>query len=1026
MAFDAGAVVSRMELGLSGWKKSVEEVKKDQQSLSGFAMRHRDEIEKLGKAFTIVGGAIVASLGAAVIKTANFGDAINDMSQRTGVSTELLSGYKLAADNSGTSIEGLASGLKLLSRNMFDTSLGTGEAKDAFDFLGISVVNADGTLRDSNEVMLDVAERFKGMENGAQKTALSMDIFGKSGADLIPMLNMGRAGLRGAYEDAERFGMIVSKEAAAAADEFNDSLGNMKSALGGAGRQLGEALIPAVQGGVEKITEIVVKVKDWAGEHPELFKSITLITGGLGGLMLAVGPLLIALPKMIEGFQFLKTTLSNINPVTAITTGLFATLAIKILEYKQVLDDLKGQIGKNTEIDKNWSDQQDRSALVLANAAREAGWLRGRMQELIEAYDGNLAALQRAIKEGKHGVEIQEALKGAGERVNDMLQRQKGAFGGLTPTIEKTSGSMGNLNEKVKKFIELIPTALGKARDIQVPIEELGVTALDTSKDIGADLYYAIQNLPQPKLDTDKFESGCNAMEQAWANMVTNIAQGWSAAFVDMFGLTEALIGEATKHIQEYFDGAYADLAASKEAQLAAYEGVYEAIQETYRKAKDEVSAYYDELDWRANDALEDEKKRMRREYEDKRDYIMATVPAGAERDEMLKALAREYEDAIDALERQHEAEDRQRKADELAAVEALNAQKKAEEEALAAEKLAIEEAYQAELERIKADEERSREEHAASELRRQNSLWTKVKTVFGNAIEGMMTAWLTQLVTPLLASITGKILPGMDKIGEKGVDVGETAGKALSGIGKAIEDIVTAILDVIEDIAKTVVDIVAYAIETLAESIANAANSLAAAAPSLLIVGGIALALYAGFQAINSLIGSGGGGSGDGMGRVVERQDRFLAVWDWWAPDVVAILSFIQGQNDHRADQLDNLAGSVNSAADRIVDAIAGIPGAAEGALVTGPTLVRVGENAPHEEEVIMPLPELGAFARNMAAAGAGAGAYAGAGEPRNVQVHIKPILIDKGDKWMIKFIQEKVIHGDLVIPINRIGAPA
>ncbi|MCK9600979.1 MAG: phage tail tape measure protein, partial [Sphaerochaeta sp.] len=232
--FDAGAVIGRLELGLAGWKKSVEAVKADQQSLSGFAMRHRDEIEKLGKAFTIVGGAITAALGAAVIKTANFGDEINDMSQRTGIATEILSGYKLAADNSGTSIEGLASGLKLLSRNMFDTSMGTGEAKDAFDFLGISVVNADGTLRDSNEVMLDVADRFRGMENGAQKTALSMDIFGKSGADLIPMLNMGRDGLREAYKDAERFGMIVSQQAATAADEFNDKLGNMKASLQGA------------------------------------------------------------------------------------------------------------------------------------------------------------------------------------------------------------------------------------------------------------------------------------------------------------------------------------------------------------------------------------------------------------------------------------------------------------------------------------------------------------------------------------------------------------------------------------------------------------------------------------------------------------------------------------------------------------------------------------------------------------------------------------------------------------------------
>jgi hypothetical protein len=115
-------------------------------------------------------------------------------------------------------------------------------------------------------------------------------------------------------------------------------------------------------------------------------------------------------------------------------------------------------------------------------------------------------------------------------------------------------------------------------------------------------------------------------------------------------------------------------------------------------------------------------------------------------------------------------------------------------------------------------------------------------------------------------------------------------------------------------------------------------------------------------------------------MGRVVERQDRFLAVWDWWAPDMAAIASFIQGQNDHRADQLDNIANCINTQRAEIVgavwevrDSIAAISGAAEGALVTGPSLMMVGEDAPRVPEVILPLPEVGAFARGMGVGGGG-----------------------------------------------------
>lgn len=1101
MAFDAGAVVGRLEMGLSGWKKSVEAVKADQQSLAGFAMRHSEEIKKIGQAYAVAGGAIVGTLTALVLTAAKAGDNFDEMASRTGVSTETLSTLKLAADKSGTSIESVASGMKFLASQMVETSEAGDKSKTILGAIGVEATDAQNKLRPMNEVLFDVADRFAGMEDGALKAKLATAIFGKSGMDLIPILNLGSKGLKENEEAARRLGIEWKDKDAKAAAVFADSIEDLKASGEGLGKTIALAIMPTVNDFVTKVTNTIVKVREWADANPDLTKTLTGLAGGLGASALVGGTLLITFAKLAASAKALS--LLAMTPII-FTVGLVGGAAVgKALEglrdlyekkhgtfvddetkawtkfdmslggwtnaartvaseYRKMNGYSKDSQSALSELDAIWHQFGENTRKTLEAIAKgEPGFekftaalrnvggaaldallgetelkggteqldpeieaLKKRMEELIKSLLGGDEAAKKLKKTEEDyvsfinsvGIYTQEQQRDLLRDVERALKDLNARRAAGTISAEQYRDANQGLNEKLREYGILVATALPPSRNLWEAIkntkdpmaeesaaaaklntilESLGVKTMAevarTTREVFREqmaltaLYKASQLSPveyakameelEKRLRSlggyTEYEAPkqLTAFQQAWANMITELAQGWSAAFVDMFGLTEALIGESTKHIQEYFDGAYADLEASREAQLAAFDGIYEAIQETYDKARDEVSAYYDELNWRADDALEDEKKRMRREYEDKRDYIMATVPAGAERDEMLKALARQYEDDVDALERQHEEEDRQRKADELAALEALNAQKKAEEEALAAEKLAIEEAYQAELARIKADEEKSREEHAANELKRQNSLWTKVKTVFGNAIEGMLTAWLTGFVTKFLASITDKIFPAMDSIGEKGTSVGDTAGKALSGIGKAIEDICTAILDVIEDIAKTVVDIVAYAIETLAESIAAAAKSLAAAAPDLLIVGAVALLLYAGFEAINALIGSGGGGSGDGMGRVVERQDRFLAVWDWWAPDVVDILAFIQGQNDHRADQLDNLAGVITAQGENICAAIAGIPGAAEGALVTGPTLVRVGENAPGEEEVILPLPELGSFARGMAA---------------------------------------------------------
>ena len=165
-------------------------------------------------------------------------DAMSKLAQQTGVSVESFSALSYAANLAGVNQEKLSSAIVKLSKNMSDASQGISEAGKGFDALGISVKNANGTLKSSDQVLSEVAAKFAGYKGGAEKTALAVNIFGKAGAKLIPLLNGGADGLARLKEEAERFGVVIDTQAAKAAEEFNDNLTKLKAASEGARNQL--------------------------------------------------------------------------------------------------------------------------------------------------------------------------------------------------------------------------------------------------------------------------------------------------------------------------------------------------------------------------------------------------------------------------------------------------------------------------------------------------------------------------------------------------------------------------------------------------------------------------------------------------------------------------------------------------------------------------------------------------------------------------------------------------------------------
>lgn len=177
--------------------------------------------------------ALVGAIGAAFAAIENIQalkilDQLDDMAEKTGISVEKLSELRFAGESVGTPIDALATGISKLGKNMAEAAGGGKEATATFKALNVEVTNSDGTLRRSEDVLKDLAERFAGYEDGAEKAALAQRVFGKSGETMIPLLNLGADGIERLRKEAEQLGIIYDTKTAKAAADFNDNLVKIK------------------------------------------------------------------------------------------------------------------------------------------------------------------------------------------------------------------------------------------------------------------------------------------------------------------------------------------------------------------------------------------------------------------------------------------------------------------------------------------------------------------------------------------------------------------------------------------------------------------------------------------------------------------------------------------------------------------------------------------------------------------------------------------------------------------------------
>lgn len=230
LSIDLIANVARLQADMDAIKRSVGGTMAEVARMTDLA---KNAMAALGVSMSI--GALMIWVRSAV----DAGDTTKQLADKTGLAAEEVAGLQLAYQQAGLGSDGMSSSIAKLSKQMV-------EGNKAFDQLGVSTHNADGTLRGTKDVLYDVADAFQGLQGGAAKAALAQEIFGKSGADMLPLLNGGSEGLREMADMAERLGLVIDSDTAEAADKFNDTTELLGLGLQGVARQVAAQLLPTL------------------------------------------------------------------------------------------------------------------------------------------------------------------------------------------------------------------------------------------------------------------------------------------------------------------------------------------------------------------------------------------------------------------------------------------------------------------------------------------------------------------------------------------------------------------------------------------------------------------------------------------------------------------------------------------------------------------------------------------------------------------------------------------------------------
>lgn len=309
--------------------KSVDEVLDDIAKSTKDADKAADDAASGG--FTVFKGALAdlaskaitaaidgcKKLGQSLMDLGVKADDLNTLSAQSGFSTEMLQKFEYAADRIDVDVNTIVSSARRMKKNMVSSSKDTTEA---FERLGVKVYDANGELRDSNEIFFEIVEALSQVSNETERDTLAMQLFGKSADDLAGLIDDGGAALREYGEEAEKVGAIMSQDLLDSANEFNDSVDQIKATTKGIfnkiGAEIAKNLIPEVKDLAKNAGDVAKKI-DWSKVIETVMKFLKKFLDIIKEIASAV------LPVLLDLLGFVADNFETLAGIVLTAVGVF-------------------------------------------------------------------------------------------------------------------------------------------------------------------------------------------------------------------------------------------------------------------------------------------------------------------------------------------------------------------------------------------------------------------------------------------------------------------------------------------------------------------------------------------------------------------------------------------------------------------------------------------------------------------------------------------------------------------------------
>ena len=384
------------------------------QGLQGRVKTLRNTIFTLNNAFKAMAVFLAASTASRFVTGAiDQADAFGKLSRQTGIAADSLQAYVNAGKLAGVEQATIEKGLRRLAQSMREADQGVATYADAYKALGVTVRDSDGNLKESEVVLAQLADRFKQMPNGATKAALAMEIFGRSGAQLIPMLNEGGEAL-------ERWNYQTSANFSQNAEYFNDQITMLGFGFDGFRKQLADALLPTLNELVGVFQEIFDSENDWTGLFKVIEVAIRSVAFAIMGAI-ALAKELIEFAKATKDIvgKWLKGDFTGMDTVKADWRAGFAE---RFKENKEIFDSIIGGtenapaeyfgegeekandlkmtvIGIREEMEKSFGENMNAKLVAFSKTLNDMGSMVG--DTIVKAFKGAEDALVNFVKTGK-------------------------------------------------------------------------------------------------------------------------------------------------------------------------------------------------------------------------------------------------------------------------------------------------------------------------------------------------------------------------------------------------------------------------------------------------------------------------------------------------------------------------------------------------------------------------------------------------------------------------------------------------